>query len=187
MYIHIDNDSKSDGTLNVGNTCVSGRMVCFMPIVEVRINGRENALALLDTGSSGTFCTKALTERLGITGIDEMYNLNTLSGRVPRVSETVKMSVASQTGKGIDMAGVFVVESIPAQITQIDVTQYDHLRYLDFPDFSKFKGVDLLIGQDYAEALIPLEVKTGNQKWSLCDSNHFWVVFKWPGSNKRCQ
>ena len=84
IYIHIDSDSKSDGTLNVCNTCVSGRMVCFMPIVEVRINGRENALALLDTGSSGTFCTKALTERLGITitGINEMYNLNTLSGSI---------------------------------------------------------------------------------------------------------
>ena len=52
-----------------------------MPIMEVRINGRENALALLDTGGSGTFCTKALTERLGITGINEMYNLNTVSSR----------------------------------------------------------------------------------------------------------
>ena len=121
-----------------------------MPIVEVRLNGQENALALLDTGSSEAFWIKAFNERLVITCIDEMYNLNTLSGRVLRVSETIKVSVASTASNVIAMVGVFVVESLPAQITPIDVTQYDYLRYLAFPDFSTSKGIDLLIGQDYA-------------------------------------
>ena len=59
---------------NIGRTCV------HMPICKVNVNDTCTALVMLDSASTNSFMTKSLSEKLGLTGSQVEYNLNTLSG-----------------------------------------------------------------------------------------------------------
>ena len=58
---------------------------------------------------------------------------------------------------------MYVVDEIPVKNSRIDVTSFPHLRGIGpLPVFQRDNvRVDLLIGLDNSEALIPLEVKRG--------------------------
>ena len=55
--------------------------------------------ALLDPGSSNSFCTDRLARNLGIKGKQEVYRLNTLNTCSSKRSEIVQFSVEGSTGK----------------------------------------------------------------------------------------
>lgn len=59
------------------------------------------------------------------------------------------------------MMNVYVVEDIPVNSSYVPLHDYEHL--YDLPVDSAAQQVDLLIGQDVAEALIPLETRRGRQ------------------------
>ena len=83
-FIHIDevavppqtmcNSFVSSVSCNVSNVGVS---VCVQ-IVSVVVNNKCSALALLDTASTSTFCTRRLVEKLNITWSSVTYVLSTL-------------------------------------------------------------------------------------------------------------
>ena len=52
----------------------------YMPAVPVVIDGIFHTSALLDTGSTTTFCTKRLVEELKLQGVNMSYKLQTLHG-----------------------------------------------------------------------------------------------------------
>ena len=67
--------------------------------------------------------------------------------------------MSSRDGKeSILMKNVLVTEHIPIESCDIDVGNYPHLKDLSF---SSSGSVDILIGQDYPAALLPLEVRSG--------------------------
>lgn len=70
-------------------------------------------------------------------------------------------SVAS--GEILHMKNIYVVNKIPAMTASVDVTMYEHLKGLSFTSAKRNAHVDLLIGQDYTEALVPLEVRKGKR------------------------
>ena len=84
------------------------------------------------------------------------------------------------------MSGVFVIDSIPAKSAPIDLESYAHLSGLDIPSYNNYQGVDLLIGQDHAEAFLPLEIRKGGPGepfavrsilgWCLNGSSHYQAV-----------
>ena len=52
----------------------------YMPAVPVVIDGIFHTSALLDTGSTMTFCTKRLVEELKLQGVNMSYKFQTLHG-----------------------------------------------------------------------------------------------------------
>ena len=73
-------DTTSDG--NFGNAMGAGKR-CVLPIVPVRVQAATGGnvlrtFALLDTGSTNSFCTKSLMQKLNVTGRKQTLSLTTL-------------------------------------------------------------------------------------------------------------
>ena len=132
----------------------------YMPTVPVVINGIFHTYALLDTGSSSTFCSKRLLNQLKLQGTKISYKLRTLNDSKNSCSDVVEFQMSSEDGtKCLYMNNVLVVDSIPVENSRIsDVSKYNHLKDLTFAHESE---ADILIGQDNSAALVPLEVRTG--------------------------
>ena len=132
----------------------------YMPTVPVVIDGTFHTCALLDTGSSTTFCSKHLVDELKLQGAKMSYKLQTLHGSKDRFSEAVDFQVSSKDGtECLYLKNVLVVDDIPVENSSIsDLSRYPHLKDLAFSQESQ---VDVLIGQDNSAALVPLEVRSG--------------------------
>ena len=88
------------------------------------------------------------------------YQLRTLHGSNNICSEVVSFHVSSQNGTAsLMMHNVLVVDEIPVERCNVHATRkYTHLKNLNFMQASQ---VDILIGQDNSEALMPIEVRRG--------------------------
>ena len=150
--------NKSD---TVGN-CVqtSDKSNVSIPTVPVIINSTFQTSALLDTGSSTSFCTRRLMNILKLQGANMSYQLKTLHGTNNHCSEAIHLHVSSRDGAAsLEMSNVLVVDEIPVERCSVsDVSEYPHLNNLSFIQASQ---VDLLIGQDHSAALVPIEVRRG--------------------------
>ena len=179
-FLHCDNDlhiptvennynsNKSEPhaslVIDVEDSVNYGQTHVYLPIIPVKVNGnKDTRLALLDTASNTTFCTRKLLRDLNIKGSNVEYRLNTLDQPdVPRQTEIVKMILFSEDGKdSLALNNVFVVDTIPIKNRNVDISSYPHLQNL--PISSASSEVDLLIGQDHCEALIPLEIRKGQR------------------------
>lgn len=161
-------EAKCKGTDVINHQIVTDNVVndafigIHIPIVTVKVNDCYDACALLDTASSSTFCTKQLVKSLGLCGRKTEYVLNTLSCSEERRSDVVSLRVSSVGGEeSLYLPHVFVVDEIPVKALSVDVASYPYLRDLCL---TESKGtVQILIGQDNAEALVPLEVIKGKK------------------------
>lgn len=72
--------------------------VC-LPLVKVMVNDRMKTNALLDSGSTSSFCTQRLVNALGLHGSEVLYKLNTLSDTVDKQSQIVNLMLMSVDGK----------------------------------------------------------------------------------------
>ncbi len=153
---------RADAKSRVTNASVSkGPDVC-MPVVPVTVNGART-FALLDTASTQSFVTQHLVDKLGVTGEEVKYELSTIDNeREEKVTETVGIEVSGEQGQGekLVMQDVYVTNTIPVSVPKVEVKRYDHLKGIPIPDTPPAR-VDLLLGQDHAEVLIPLEVRKG--------------------------
>ena len=142
---------------------------CVLPIVPVRVraqgrNAYVHTYALLDSGSTSTFCTDELARQLNAASRKQSLSLTTLE----KSNSTVETSVVSliiDSGPATDVIKlpcVYTRESINIQDTYIakvdDLKGWQHLQGIDVPIVTQHE-VGLLIGQDVPDALIPLEVR----------------------------
>ena len=89
------------------------------------------------------------------------YELNTLHGVNSTRSQSVKFNVMSHDrSECLSMASVLVIDDIPVDIPLVDMTKYPHLEGL--PTHADVV-VDVLIGQDHAAALRPLDIRSGKK------------------------
>ena len=177
MWIHCDqtciqtqavgttSGANSDGAADAVSLASAARGT-LMPIVEVTIihdNKSLKCLALLDSGSSNSFCSQHLVQSLGINGERRELKLSTLSSSCTSNSDVVNLSASSSSGEIMQMRDIFVVAEIPVTSSGINISMYPHLRDITaLPAYDRdVITVDLLIGQDNAEALVPLEVRRG--------------------------
>ena len=156
-YIHVDSSdasvcTNSNFTVNLGHD-----NYVMLPILPVTINDTFHTYALLDTGSSDSFCSRRLVDRLNIKGPVTTYELNTIGKTVYQRSEMVNFEMSS-ISTTIDMKNIRVVNYIPTQSRACDLSEYSHLEGLRCPGNVI---VDILIGQDYPFLLRPLEVRSG--------------------------
>ena len=164
-YIHVNehsnaNDSGTNVRLVNANASVSSNV--HMPIVPVRVNDVHEVCALLDSASSNTFCSQELLDMLGVESNPVTYSLSTLSSDEDVQSRSVNLRLSSLDAKeSLSMSNVYVVNKIPVLTSCPEVKAFPHFKGLQF--VAGGQPVHLLIGQDNAEALVPLEVKRGKK------------------------
>ena len=148
-----------------------------LPIVAVNVRGvgqtdYVKCLALLDPGSNKTFCSKEFMNKLGLEGDNSSLTIETLTDGVDLNVKEVSLEVTSVMGKqsnrkAIDLPKVYVLSRFPALNGCVarpdDVVKWEHLRDINVMQMRHMSQnkVDLLIGQDAPQALIPLEVREG--------------------------
>lgn len=160
-FIH-DDDVPLGNIIHVNNNSanvMSNESSVLMPIIPIYVNDSIQTYALLDTGSSRSFCTKNLLALLNVKGSSVCYELNTLHGKRNEMSSSVDFTVHSvDKMQNLCMSNVLVVPDIPVHAHHGDISIYPHLQGMSlYGDVT----VDVLIGQDHASALIPLAVKKG--------------------------
>ena len=129
-----------------------------IPFVQVKVSD-VNCIAILDTASDATFCSKRLARSLSLEGKTTSLSLNTLNGRDDSCATVVNLTAHSvDDSESLILTNVIVIDEIPFN-NPVSCLDFPHLRNLKFPDAQM--NADILIGQDNAEALVPLEVRKG--------------------------
>jgi len=152
----------------VSNSCqVDDSITCnpqmsFIPSVQVKVGGGETlATAILDSGSNATFASREFLERIGVEGKPVSYSLATLHGTEPKRARVVNLVVHStETPDCLMLTNVIETDVIPYTSPVVSVHSFPHLKDLNI-SLTKCQSADLLIGQDNAAALIPLDVRRG--------------------------
>ena len=137
----------------------------FMPTVSVVVNESYNTHALLDSGSTNSFITSDAVKCLGLSGKTVNYRHSTVDTPCMTTStKVVNFILYSLDGsKSLTMSNVFVVEEVPYTYSHFrDLSAYPHLSNIPISSVHPPAKVDLLIGQDNSEALVPLQVLKGN-------------------------
>ena len=149
----------------------AGKRCIALPIVPVLVRNRGTysevcTYALLDSGSTNSFCSYELVRQLGSKGEEVSLSLTTLEKADSRVKTTaVSIEVSDlHGGDRLTLPMVYVRETLPVSVQnkadRDDVKQWSHLRGINIPRVSASE-VTLLIGQDTPEALMPLEIRKG--------------------------
>jgi len=144
-----------------------------LPILPVIVRSPESQLAvmtyaLLDSGSTKSFCSKDLSNQLQLQGKTEVLSLTTLEKRNSRAQTTVVDLLVSDINceNTVEINRVYTRRMLPINMENIatsnDVKQWPHLGQVPLPQIVDCKSVGLLIGQDVPEALMPREVIGGN-------------------------
>ena len=147
-----------------------------LPVVEIAVRGagsRETwvrAKALLDPGSTNTFCTQHLARLTGVEGRPVLLTIETVNCKSQQMVSEVDLEVRSlnsRMNRDIKLLGVIVRNCLPTSIhdkvaTKQEAEKWGHLRGLGIPEENTI-GVELLIGLDAPHVLVPLEVRTGRE------------------------
>ena len=205
-YIHVDDVNKNidvnavnplqvSADTTVANSSAdyheSSSDYTFMPTVSVVINKAYKTHALLDSGSSKSFITSDAVKCLGLSGKTVTYRRSTIDTKCMATStKVVNFILYSLDGsKSLTMSKVFVVEEVPYTYSSCrDLSAYPHLSDIPISPVHPPAKVDLLIGQDNSEALVPLKVLRGNSG----DPFSVLTKFGWtlngvvPGSSPDC-
>ena len=163
-------DPPTTVNVNSGSTFTgAGAAKVVLPLVPVKAWDSEKNIcistyALLDTGSTTTFCTQRLANILQKEGKPEVLVLNTLGQSMSRVTTNVISMDVSDTDERnvIRLDTVYMTPKLPISTScgasNDDLKEWLHLQDIRICDAS-LDQVDLLIGQDNPDALIPHEVR----------------------------
>lgn len=158
---------------NFSLTGAGGQRRVVLPIVPVivRAPGSQREIktyALLDSGSTHSFCSSELADRLKLAGKPHILSLTTLEKAdcETRVS-IVSLEVQEPEGQNVvELPSVFTRPVLPIDLDNMakpeDIQRWRHLRDISLPQVDT-KKVMLLIGQDYPEALLPREIRKGEK------------------------
>ena len=144
-----------------------------LPIVPVIVKTPGSQLevethALLDSGSTHSFCSSELAEKLKIKGKPQTLSLTTLEKADSEMQvTTVSLEVHEAGGKNVvELPSVFTRPMLPIDLDNMakseDVRRWKHLKDIELPRVDA-KKVMLLIGQDCPEALLPREIRKGGK------------------------
>ena len=162
QWIHVDAMDHSSASNANHNSCDPDT---FMPIVRVNVNESVSALCLLDSGSNSSFCTRALVDSLGISGQPSSFQLQTINKSESKTFESVDITITSADGERIFMPNTYVVDRIPVKSAGLDKTKFPYLQDIPLNVYdTSLSEVEILIGQNHAEAFSPLDSVKGDKK-----------------------
>ena len=137
----------------------------FMPTVSVVVNQLYKTHALLDPGSTNSFITSDVVKCLGLSRKTVIYKCSTVDAPCMTTStKVVSFILYSLDGsKSLTMSNVFVVEEVPYTYSSCrDLSTYPHLSDIPISLVHPPAKVDIFIGQDNSDALVPLQGFKGN-------------------------
>ena len=163
----------------------------FMSTVSVVVNESYKTHALLDSDSTNSFITSDAVTSLGLSSKTVIYRHSTVDAPcITTSTKVVSFILYSLDGsKSLTMSNVFVVEEVPYTYSPCrDLSAYPHLSDIPISPVHPPAKVDLLIGQDNSEALVPLQVLKGNPGDPFCVLTKFgWTLNSvFPGSSTHC-
>lgn len=135
------------------------------------IDGQREARthALLDSGSTRSFCTEGLMQKLNAIGRKVTLTLGTLVEESEQSTVEVDLLARGSTHRRgnptLYLPNVLVIKALPAGLvgyaaTQGETARWNHLRGVEKKLIPPGQ-IELLIGQDVPWALAPLEVRAG--------------------------
>jgi len=178
--VHPGQDSIStdarNGFIDAEDRCMvtgAGSVKAALPLVPVKVRSQNGQYcvcthALLDSGSTTTFCTMSLAQSLGLVGRRETLTLSTLGSSSNRIQTSVVNMIVSdfEEQSDVHLRAVYTKEELPISLTNAasedEIRRWPHLQNIEICNVGSDR-VDLLIGQDCPEALVPLEVRKGDE------------------------
>ena len=189
----VDITTNSSGTTLASNSAddTPSSDYTFMPTVSVVVNESYKTHALLDSGSTNSFITSDAVKCFGLSGKTVIYRHSTVDTLCMTTStKVVNFILYSLDGtESLSMSNVLVVEEIPFTYSHCrDLCTYPHLSDVPISPVYPPAKVDILIGQDNSEALVPLQVLKGNPGDPFCVLTKFgWTLNSvFPGSSTHC-
>lgn len=200
VALHIDGKGASNldqqATQDISQTyglTGAGRNNCFLPIVPVRVKSSRcdqiiNTYAFLDPGSSTTFCSENLMERLNIPGRKTQFLLQTMGQErmVSTYSLTGLEVSALDSSMFHKLRNVFTQKRMPVNTDSIanekDLTRWPYLHKVETPSIRA--SVDLLIGSNAPKLLEPLEVIPSQRNGPYAIRTSLGWVVNGPSLNK---
>ena len=163
----VDIPTNSSGTTLASNSAddTPSSDYTFMPTVSVVVNESYKTHALLDSGSTNSFITSDAVKCFGLSGKTVIYRHTTVNTPCMTTStKVVNFILYSLDGtESLSMSNVFVVEEVPYTYSHCrDLSIYPHLSDISISPVHPPAKVDILIGQDNSDALVPLQVLKGN-------------------------
>lgn len=166
----------TSGLVEVEDRCMAtgaGMTKVALPLVLVKVWSPDrtryvDTYALLDNGSTTTFCTERLARSIGLEGKKDILTLSTLQQSGSRVETAVVSLDLTDFSEqnAVRLETVYIRQELPVKpqngATADDVKMWSHLQDIELHDATVDK-VELLIGQDCPEALMPLEVRYGDK------------------------
>ena len=184
MYVHVSSNSQAAAASTTDQVesdpesamCTSSKdrgssSDSFMPVVKVKISiprgetGKEDSefFALLDPASSKTYADAELRDSIGGPFETSEETQRTLFGERTTIIESIPyMSMSSVDGEfELDLEDVHVHQGkIPVKNSVLNRQKYSYLANLpELPAYNSNVKISLLIGQDHADAFIPLETR----------------------------
>ena len=141
----------------------------LLQVVPVKILGADGksvtTCALLDPGAQTTLCTKGLADQLGIEGVQERLQLQTVQGpAAAQLLWKVPLKLLPIDGQSsIDVDEAYTVDDLNIHVPFVDKKQkkrWPHISDLPIYDCSDME-VGLLLGANVLEAVIQEEVRRG--------------------------
>lgn len=161
------NPSDQPASLKTCGHTGAGEDRCVLSIVPVKVKGRKGnhiitTYAILDPGSSGTFCTEHLMQKLNVTGRKTNFLLSTMGQRkvVPAYSLT-GLEVSDLDGSDFHLLPEVLTQSkmpvtVDNMMTPEELAKWPHLSKVKIQSIKA--NVDLLIGTNAPKILEPWEV-----------------------------
>ena len=163
--------SGTNATNAYCNKTTNKRIALPIVAVTVKANGKElRTNALLDSGSTATFCTEELIQKLQANYREDKITLTTLQQKQKPLNVKVTSLKVSDTNNNNTITLPTVIARNELPVNRENVPTYDdinlfrwpHLKNVTIPP-SNLQDVHLLIGQDVPQALLPIEVKAGRE------------------------
>ena len=182
-------NQQVEGHSNACSSLKPERSKMALPIVPVRARAKGetdyyHSHAWLDSGSTETFCSEALLERLNVKGKQVTLSLTTVNSSesndvgLVALEVTAAKSVAGRTGV-IHLPKVYSLSNLPSLLNCMTlpskIRKWPHLKDLRLPQVDK-SGVIILIGQDIPEALWPLELRKGKGQPYAARTRLGWML-----------
>ena len=160
----VDIPTNSSGTTLASNSAddMPSSDYTFMRTV---VNESYKTHALLDSDSTNSFITSHAVTSLGLSSKTVIYKHSTVDTPcITTSTKVVNIILFSLDGsKSLTMSNVFVVEEVPYTYSPCrDLSVYPHLSDIPISPVHPPAKVDILIGQDNSDALVPLQVFKGN-------------------------
>lgn len=123
--------------------------------------------AVLDPASDRSYCTQKLADQLRAKGRPVCLSISTLKSDEEADTEEIRLKVTSlrtRKKRSIIIPRVVVVERLPSTLPSAAANVHDVIPWKHLHGTAPWHGpkeVDLLIGQDVPQALLPLEIRRG--------------------------